>query len=183
MRMHPFPNVEEVDRYITERLLNSRFTATTMCLPLRPLTLSFNVPRVYLATSTTSATTPCWPHILQANYRSAARSSRRSPTTSTFCLVARASPPTGGIVTGRAMQKEAAEDLWNNAARIEPVKPRMFTDEPNLGANGTNGHANGHANGHYNGSNGNTNGNGNASIFEILDDDISLELDGTFYDI
>jgi type II secretory pathway predicted ATPase ExeA len=70
----------------------------------------------------------------------------------------------------RLLTDEAREELWNNKSRIEPAKPKMFQAEAKA-VNGTlNGAStNGHKNGKYN-------------SYSDLDDEINLEIgEGGFY--
>jgi type II secretory pathway predicted ATPase ExeA len=180
--MHAFPTVDEVDRYITERLSIAGSSDPNVFSPEAVdfiFQCSEGIPR--------NINNICDNAMLAAYSAGELQIGRKiiEEVADNLDMLPRrqGNSVDGGVVTGRAMKKEAAEDLWNNNSRLETAKPRMFTDEPQIIPHGTNGHSNGQANGHYKPSNGHANGNGNASIFEILDDDISLELDGTFYDI
>jgi general secretion pathway protein A len=76
------------------------------------------------------------------------------------------------VASSRVLTSEAREELWNNQTRVEKPKPMFKTETPVTNGNAGNG-------------NGNSSVNGAAqkSPFDDLDDDISLEIEevGGFY--
>jgi general secretion pathway protein A len=181
--MHPFPNVEEVDRYITERLLIAGSNEPNVFTPEAVDLIyqcSEGIPR--------NINNICDNAMLAAYSAGELVVGRRivEEVADNLDML----PRNAGIAaaetvldapSGRVLRADAAEDLWNGQHnRPKAVKGRMFTDEsPEPNGNGKaagNGYANGHANGH-------SNGNGNTLVFEDVDDDVSLEIDGFFYNV
>jgi general secretion pathway protein A len=198
--MHAFPTVEEVDRYITERLLIAGsgepnvFTREAVDFIFQ---CSEGIPR--------NINNLC-DNAMIAAYSNGERSvSRRIieevaenldmlPRTETLLAAdAKLDAPEGHV-----LRPTTADDLWAGQTRTAEVKPRVFSDEiqlPNLYSNGNgepspngNGHGidNGYINGSANGNggangNGNGNGNGHKPVIQENDDDDVLEIGGTFY--
>ncbi|MFN0139996.1 MAG: ExeA family protein [Pyrinomonadaceae bacterium] len=183
--MHAFPNVEEVDRYITERLLIAGSQQPTIFTPDAVEFLfrcSEGIPRninnicdnAMLAAYSSGDST-----ISRQIIEEVADNLDMLPRNEALHIAdAALDIPSEGHV----MRPEAGDDMMHGQARHEAVKPRMFNEELSIDGytNGAsrdrngNGHANG--NGHTNG-NGHSNGNG--LHFEKIDDDILLEIDDT----
>ncbi len=173
--MHAFPNVEEVDRYITERLLiagsqqPSVFTPEAVdfiyrCSEGIPRNINNICDNAMLAAYSNGE-----PSIGRQIIEEVADNLDMLPRNEALHAadVALDQP-----VEGNAMRPETADDMMYGQARHEAVKPRMFNEDLNLG-----GYTNGHAsNGNTNG-NGNGNSNGNGLHFENVEDDVMLEID------
>jgi type II secretory pathway predicted ATPase ExeA len=175
--MHAFPNVEEVDRYITERLLiagsqqPSVFTPDAVDLIFR---CSEGIPR--------NINNICDNAMLAAYSDGEQMIGRQviEETAENLDLLPRNEalhaadvaldlPPVGNV-----MRPDASDDMIYGQARHEAVKPRMFSEEIN---------PNGYTNGHLYETNGNGSTNGNGLHFESVEDDVTLEIDdvvGTF---
>ena len=224
--MHPFPNVEEVDRYISERLLIAGSSDPNVFTPGAVdfiYQCSEGIPR--------NINNICDNAMLAAYAAGEMVIGRQiiEEVADNLDMLPRnegiaAAEAVLDAPNGRVLRPEAADDLWNKPRRAENATPRVFNDPiPSNGNGHVNGHSNGHANsqakGYSNGSsnghaaegrsngysngasneysnrgsnghsndysngytNGHSNGNGSRPIIE--DDDISLELDGSFYDV
>jgi general secretion pathway protein A len=169
--MHAFPNVEEVDRYITERLLiaglqqPSVFTPDAVDFLFR---CSEGIPR--------NINNICDNAMLAAYSNGELVIGRQivEEVADNLDMLPRnealhiADAALGIPSEGHVMRPEASDDLMYGQARHEAVKPRMFRDKPN---------GNGYTNGVAHESNGNGHSNGNGLHFEKIEDDVMLEID------
>jgi general secretion pathway protein A len=203
--MHAFPSVEEVDRYITERLLIAGSSDPNVFTPGAVDLIyqcSEGIPR--------NINNIC-DNAMLAAYSAGEQTIGRKiieEVADNLDMLPRNDGVSAAEVAqdapgGRVLRSDAADDLWNSQSRIEVAKPRMFKEEQtesngNGHSNGqsdgnSKGYKNGHSNGNSNGNgtvhtNGYTNGSANGHSNGIVadpqfDDDVSLELDGIFYDI
>jgi general secretion pathway protein A len=180
--MHPYPNVDEVERYITERLLIAGSDEPNVFTPDAVdfvYQCSEGIPR--------NINNICDNAMLAAYSAGELVIGRQiiEEVAENLDLL----PRNEGIAAaesildapnGRVLRSDAAEDLWNGQARAEAARGRMFTEEPEILNIKTNGHSKTHTNGS---SNGHSNGNGHKPVLFENDDDVSLEIDGFFYDI
>lgn len=173
-KMHALPNVEEVERYITERLLIAGSDQPNIFTPGAIDFLfqcSEGIPRQInnlcdnsMLAAYAAGETIIGRQIVEEVADNLDLLPRRDVLKQTEKQMDTVAPQ------GRVLTAEAREELWNNQARVEQAKPKMFQTEapkPNGNGNGT--------------QNGNT--NGKHSRFDDLDDDISLEIEevGGFY--
>ena len=201
--MHPFPDVEEVDRYITERLMIAGsqdpnvFTPGAVdfiyqCAEGIPRNINNICDNAMLA-AYSAGEQVIGRKIIEEVAENLDMLPRNEGIAVAEAII--------DAPNGRVLRADAADDLWNRQPRVVTAKPRIFGEDSAVPSNPrTNGHTNGHMNGHSSGhSNGNTNGNSNGhpnghsnghknlnentSVFEELDDDVTLEIDGVFYDI
>ena len=180
--MHAFPSVEEVDRYITERMMIAGASQPNVFTP-GAVDLIFQcsegIPR--------NINNICDNAMLAAYSAGEQLIGRQviEEVADNLDMLPRhdavnAAEAAQDVVDGRVLRAGTREDLWEGKERTEAVKPRVFTQEleHNNGHSNGNGHTNG--NGHSNGhANGNGNGNGhksNGSAFADIDD-IHLEID------
>ena len=182
--MHSFPSVEEVDRYITERLSIAGSDQPNIFTPGAVdfiFQCSEGIPR--------NINNICDNAMLAAYSAGEQVIGRRiiENVADNLDMLPRndsmlAADAAMNVPNGRVLRSETSDDLWNGQARTERVKPRTFKEENSVG-NG-NSHSNGHPNGHSNGkSNGHSNGNSNGDLVFDDIDDVRLELDefiGTF---
>ncbi|MGB7202659.1 MAG: AAA family ATPase [Pyrinomonadaceae bacterium] len=183
--MHAFPNVEEVDRYITERLLiagsqqPSVFTPDAVDFLFR---CSEGIPR--------NINNICDNAMLAAYSNGALTIGRQiiEEVADNLDMLPRNEALHAADVAldmpseGNVMRPEASDDMIYGQARHEAVKPRMFNEELNINGytNGAARERNGNGNGNANGngrSNGNGHSNSNGLHFEKIEDDILLEID------
>jgi general secretion pathway protein A len=170
--MHSFPNVEEVDRYITERLLIAGSDQPNVFTPEAVdfiFKCSEGIPR--------NINNLC-DNAMLAAYSAGERAIGRQiieevaenldmlPQKASLVVTEAAlDAPNGGV-----LRSDATDDLWSGQARTEAIKPRVFKP----GTRPNNGHSNGNSNGYT---------NGDALVFEDVEDDVNLEigsLTGTF---
>ena len=181
--MHPFPSVDEVGRYITERLLiagsdqPSVFTQGAVDLIFQcsegiPRNINNLCDNAMLAAYAAGAQT-----ISREIIEEVADNLDLLPRNASVSAAATADEP---APVGHVMRVDASEEIWNGRPGVEPVKARMFRPDA---ANGQNlGNANGHANGRTNG-NATGHANGNAAPdpdyfeldFEELESDHDLD--------
>ncbi len=171
--MHSFPTVEEVDRYITERLLIAGSSQPNVFTPGAVdfiFQCSEGIPR--------NINNICDNAMLAAYSAGEQMIGRQiiEDVADNLDMLPRkdsmlAADAAFDVPSGRVMRAETRDDIWNGAARTEAVKPRVFKEENTNG--NVNGYSNGHANGH---SNGNANG---GLVFEDVDD-VRLEIDEFF---
>src|ERR1043166_176006 len=201
--MHPFPNVEEVDRYITERLVIAGSSQPQIFTPGAVdfiYQCSEGIPR--------NINNLCDNAMLAAYSEGEQVIGRQiiEQVADNLDLLPRKEvlhivEPILDAPVGRVLRAETEGELWTGQARTAAVKPRVFREETFVDgyANGhtneySNGHSNGYSNGHGNGnSHSNGNGNGHANgfafentgelIFEDVEDEVDLEIDGRFYKI
>jgi type II secretory pathway predicted ATPase ExeA len=164
--MHPFPNVEEVDRYITERLLIAGSTEPSVfttgavefvyqCSEGIPRQINNLCDNAMIAAYSAGDKT-IGRHIIEA----VADNLDMLPHNEGLI----ASDAALDAPNGRVLRTEVREEIQNGQARVEATKPRVFSHDASSG--------NRHANG---GSNGFADRNG--FIFEDPDDDVRLEIE------
>lgn len=187
-QMHAFPNVEEVDRYITERLLIAGSPQPSVFTPGAVdfiFQCSEGIPRQInnLCDNAMLAAYSAGEQIIGRQIIETVADNLDMLPRKDSLLAADAALD---APEGRVLRTNAGEEIAAGAARTEAVKPRVFTTEMPVLSAGSQGQANGHTNGYANGHhNGNGNGhlsdyaNGGATIFEEFEDDISLEIDGS----
>ena len=172
--MHSFPTVEEVDRYISERLLIAGskrpniFTTEAVDFIFQ---CSEGIPR--------NINNICDNAMLAAYSAGEQSIGRRiiEEVAENLDMLPRqdamhAAESAMDAPNGRVLRSGSNDDLWEGQARTEAVKPRMFKDE--IEPSNGNGHSNG--NGYSNG-NGNGHSNGESTlVFEDVDD-VKLEID------
>jgi type II secretory pathway predicted ATPase ExeA len=187
--MHAFPTVDEVERYITERLVIAGAADTNVFTPEAVdfiFQCSEGIPRninnlcdnAMIAAYSAGERT-----ISRAVIEEVADNLDLLPRTETL-LPADTSLD---VPNGHILRTDAIDDLWKGHGS-EATTPRVFSEEPKF----HNGHSNG--NGYVNG-NGSANGNGRVKeladekpsetsddlVLEYIDDDDVLEIGGTFY--
>lgn len=161
--MHSFPTVEEVDRYITERLLIAGSEQPSVFTPGAVdfiFQCSEGIPRQInnLCDNAMLAAYSAGEQIIgrQIIEKVAENLDMLPRKDNLIAADAALDAP-----NARVMRSDARDDLWNGQARTESVKPRVFkteNDNPN-----TNGGSNGYS-------------NGNGLVFEDVEDDVNLEL-------
>ncbi len=172
--MHAFPTVEEVDRYITERLLIAGSADPAIFTPEAVdfiFQCSEGIPR--------NINNLC-DNAMIAAYSSGERTVSRKiiedvaenldmlPRTETLLAAdAKLDAPNGHV-----LRSTTTDELWAGQARTEQVKPRVFSEEPRFNGNGN-------GNGHTVKMNGKANGNGQRPPLD--DNDDVLEIGGKFY--
>jgi len=190
--MHPFPNVEEVDRYITERLVIAGSKQPQVFTPGAVdfiFQCSEGIPR--------NINNLCDNAMLAAYSDGEQMIGRKiiEDVADNLDLLPRnellhVNEVIPDAPNGRVLRADAKDDLWTGEARTAAVKPRIFKAEGGIDReysdsypNGrTNGHSSDYSNGHSNGhSNGFSNGNTGELIFE--EEEIDLELGGRFFKI
>ncbi len=175
--MHAYPNVEEVDRYITERLLIAGSEQPSIFTPGAVdfiFQCSEGIPR--------NINNLCDNAMVAAYSDGEQVISRKiiEEVAENLDLLPRNESlhVNGSAMTapGRVMKSNTAEDLWNGQARTEAVKPRVFNEEAIF----ENGYSNSQSNGN---SNGHADETSDDLIFEDVEDEINIELGGRFYKI
>jgi len=174
--MHALPNVEEVERYITERLLIAGSQQPNIFTPGAIdfiFQCSDGIPR--------QINNLC-DNALLAGYAAGEQVVGRQiieqvadnldllPDQDRLILQER---KTENVSSSRVLKPEAREELWGNQSRVEPAVKKDVSSAPQNGGNGVNG-----------GGNGNNGGDSaKKDAFEELDDDVSLEIEeiGGFY--
>lgn len=176
--MHPFPNVEEADRYISERLLiagsdqPNLFTPEAVDFIFR---CSEGIPRNInnlcdnaLLSAYSSGETVIGRRTIEEVADNLDMLPRKDH------LIGADAAPT--VPDGHVMRSDVPDELWHGQQHAESHKPRMFkTDAPDIGENG-NERSNGNGNGNGNGK-GTENGIPSGFTFEVIDDEIRLEID------
>ncbi len=170
--MHSFPNVEEVDRYITERLLIAGSDQPSIFTPGAVdfiFQCSEGIPRQInnLCDNAMLAAYSAGEQIIGRQVVETVAENLDMLPRNENMLAAETSL---GQPQGRVLRADAKDDLWSGQARTEAVKPRMFKQDlpvENVNADLLSG---GYS-------------NGDTLIFEDVkdmdDDDVSLEL-GSF---
>ncbi|MEJ7622779.1 MAG: AAA family ATPase [Pyrinomonadaceae bacterium] len=176
--MHAFPNVEEVDRYITERLLIAGSEQPTVFTPGAVdfiYQCSEGIPRQInnLCDNAMLAAYSAGEQVISRQIiENVADNLDMLPRTDTL-LAADAALDLPG---NRVMRPEARDEMWNGQLRNEDMKPRMFKPE---GADSAPRKGKGNGNG-----NGSVEGYTNGRDFTLDDDeDVRLEIEelvGTF---
>lgn len=129
--MHPYPNVDEVNRYITERLLiagaddPNLFTQSAVDLIYQ---CSEGIPRNINNICDNAMLTA-----YAAGERLIGRQIIEGVAENLDLLPENVSvaPPAGNTAAGRTMRPEAREDLWDGLDRVEAAKPMFRTDSRN----------------------------------------------------
>lgn len=175
--MHPFPTVEEVDRYITERLLIAGSTQPSIFTPDAVdyiFRCSEGIPR-NINNICDNAMLSAYSNGEQMIGRQVIEDVAESLDMLPRNLALHAAEAALDSVDGHAMRPETGDDLLYGQARTESVKPRMFRDELDV---------NGYTNGRHRQSHGNGNDHGgrrahqNGRRVEDAEDDVMLEIDG-----
>lgn len=170
--MHSFPNVEEVDRYITERLLIAGSEQPNIFTPGAVdfiFQCSDGIPRQInnICDNALLAAYSAGEQVIGRQIIETVAENLDMLPRKDNLIAADASFDTPN---GRVLRAESSEDLWIGKARTEAVKPRVFTTEAPK-----NGHPNGYSNGNSNG-NGDGYANGGTLVFDDMEDDVSLEI-------
>lgn len=188
--MHPFPNVEEVDRYITERLVIAGSEQPEVFTPGAVdfiFQCSEGIPR--------NINNLCDNAMLAAYSEGEQMIGRKilEEVAENLDLLPRKSAlPTTGVAldapNGHVLIPNTKDDLWEGQERTAATKPRIFKEEIEPAIAYSNGHSNGKSKGNSNGksnghSNGFANGNGGRLIFEDIEEEVDLELGARFYKI
>jgi general secretion pathway protein A len=177
--MHPFPNVEEADRYISERLLIAGSDQPTLFTPEAVdfiFRCSEGIPRNInnlcdnaMLAGYSAGETLIGRQILEEVADNLDMLPRKDQLIGADASAA--------VSDSNVLRSDVPDELWHGQQQAEAFKPRMFkTDGPELGSNGDE-HSNGNGNGNGNRK---TNGSNNAPAdftFEVIDDEISLEID------
>jgi general secretion pathway protein A len=160
--MHAFPNVEEVDRYITERLMIAGSDQPNVFTPGAVdfiYQCSEGIPRQInnICDNAMLAAYSAGEQVIGRQIIEAvADNLDMLPRNEGIVAAEQAFQPP----SGRVLRADAKDDIWNGAARTENVKPRIFKPaEPTPEPVRQNGYT-----------------NGDSLIFEDLDDDVTLEL-------
>ncbi len=169
--MHSFPIVEEVDRYITERLLIAGSSQPNVFTPDAVdfiFRCSEGIPR-NINNICDNAMLAAYSAGVQMIGRQiieeVANNLDMLPQKDSMLAVESAFDAKGG----RVMRAETRDDIWNGAARTDAVKPRVFKEENANGNGNGNGYTNGHVTDHSTG-----------LVFDDIDDDVKLEIDEFF---
>src|ERR1035437_289432 len=192
--MHSFPNVEEVDRYITERLLIAGSDQPNIFTPGAVdfiFQCSEGIPRNInnLCDNAMLAAYSAGEQVISRQIiEEVADNLDMLPRNDALHIAVSATD----VPEGRVLRKDVPEELRSGQERTEAIKPRVFAHEfePNDHPNGhSNGNGNANGNGHSNGNghaNGNGHSNGNGHKNGNLNgrdpwtedyDDVSLEID------
>lgn len=161
-KMHALPNVDEVERYITERLLIAGSDQPNVFTPGAIdfiFQCSEGIPRQInnLCDNSMLAAYAAGEQIIGRQIiEEVADNLDLLPRNE--ALMSNEKALDNVALTGRVLTAEAREELWNNQARVEQAKPKMFKTEEKKPTN-------------------------HQPTFDDLDDDISLEIEevGGFY--
>jgi len=169
--MHPFPNVDEVERYITERLLIAGSDQPNIFTPGAIdfiFQCSEGIPRQInnicdnaLISSYAAGEQIIGRQLIEEVADNLDLLPRKD------ALIASEKTPENAPPAGRILTAEAREELWKNQNRVEQKSPKKFPSESP-------------GNGYVNGNGGS---NGKHHSFGDLDDEINLEIEevGGFY--
>ena len=169
-KMHALPNVDEVERYITERLLIGGSDQPNIFTPGAIdfiFQCSEGIPRQInnLCDNAMLAAYAAGEQIIGRQIIEEVADNRDLLPRKDALLASDSAVE--NVSSARVLTSEAREELWNNQARAEKPKPMFKTETPNQSSNG------------------NSNGSATAkkSPFDDLDDNISLEIEevGGFY--
>jgi general secretion pathway protein A len=181
--MHPFPNVDEVGRYITERLMIAGSAEPNVFTPGAVdfiFQCSEGIPR--------NINNICDNAMLaaySAGEQVIGRKIIEEVAENLDLLPRQENLAPADLITdvpaGRVLRPEAGEDIWNAQSRAENIRGRMFRPDVNDEHGPVNGHANGHSK-----SNGHSKANGHIDhvVFDDFEDDVRLEIEdigGSFY--
>jgi len=175
-KMHALPNVDEVERYITERLLIGGSDQPNIFTPGAIdfiFQCSEGIPRQInnICDNAMLAAYAAGEQIIGRQIiEEVADNLDLLPRKDALLANEKA---VENVSSARVLTSEAREELWNNQARAEKPKPMFKTEKPP-----TNGSSNGNG-----GGNSNVKTNDAKSPFDDMDDDISLEIEevGGFY--
>lgn len=175
-KMHALPNVDEVERYITERLLIGGSDQPNIFTPGAIdfiFQCSEGIPRQInnLCDNAMLAAYAAGEQIIGRQIiEDVADNLDLLPRREALLTNEKTLENVG---SSRVLTSEAREELWNNQVRAEKPKPMFKTETP---PTNTNSNANGNGNS-------NVNSNDKKSPFDDMDDDISLEIEevGGFY--
>ena len=169
--MHSFPNVEEVDRYITERLLIAGSDQPNVFTPGAVdfiYQCSEGIPRQInnlcdnaMLAAYSAGEQVIGRQIIETVAENLDMLPRRD------ALIA--AETSFDAPVGRVLRSDAKDDLWSGQTRTEAVKPRMFKQEAPAENRPTNTNSSLDSDGYI---------NGDRLAFEDLDDDVDLELGG-----
>lgn len=188
--MHAFPSVEEVDRYITERLLIAGSPQPNVFTPGAVdfiFQCSDGIPRQInnLCDNAMLAAYSAGEQVIGRQIIEQVAENLDMLPRKDALIAADAALDAQQAPNGRVLRPEARDDIQNGQLRNESVKPRVFTEDlpmaasrPTINGRG-NGNGNGRSNGYENGySNGHSNGYTNGGlVFEDVEDDVHLEID------
>ncbi len=159
--MHAFPNVEEVDRYITERLMIAGSEQPNIFTPGAVdfiFQCSEGIPRQInnICDNAMLAAYSAGEQVIGRQIIEAvAENLDMLPRKDTLLAADRGFD----VPNGRVLRSESQDDIWHGAARTEAVKPRVFKEEPVQEQAKQPSYS-----------------NGDSLIFEDLDEDVTLEL-------
>ena len=177
-KMHALPNTEEVERYITERLLIAGSDQPNLFTPGAIdfiFQCSEGIPRQInnLCDNSLIAAYAAGEQIIgRQTIEEVADNLDLLPRRDALITSEKAVET---VNTARVLTAQAREELWKNQTRLEPHSPKKFRAESSNGKL-----ANGNGNGN---SKGNGNGNGAHKPFDDFDDEVNLEIEevGGFY--
>lgn len=169
-KMHSLPNVEEVERYITERLLIAGSDQPNIFTPGAIdfiFQCSEGIPRQInnLCDNSMLTAYAAGEQIIGRQIiEEVADNLDLLPRNDALLANEKTVEEVG---SSRVLTAEAREELWNNQARVEKAKPMFKAEKPQTNVS----------------ANGNGNSNGKRPPFDDLDDDVSLEIEevGGFY--
>ena len=200
--MHAFPNVEEVDRYITERLLIAGSDQPNVFTPGAVdfiFQCSEGIPRNInnICDNAMLAAYSAGEQVIGRQIiEEVAENLDMLPQKRGHRMLPKRSLD---VPNGRVLRADAADDLWSGQPRVESAKPqsvqRRYSGQRQIkwlhewvhewhGSHIERQHANGHSTaGTRTAKRQYTNGNGGNLVFEEIEDDVNLEIDGSFYDV
>ncbi len=180
--MHSFPNVDEVDRYITERLVIAGSDQPNIFTPGAVdfiYQCSDGIPRQInnLCDNAMLAAYSAGEQVISRQIIETVAENLDMLPRKDELVAADAAQDTPG---GRVLRPEVQDELWDAQARTEAVKPRMFKPDaaPPNGNGKANGNGNGHSNGHAEARKDEEKPrytNGDSLVFEV-EDDVNLEI-------
>ncbi len=163
--MHSFPTVEEVDRYITERLVIAGSEQPNVFTPGAVdfiFQCSEGIPRQInnicdnaMLAAYSAGEQVIGRQIIEKVAENLDMLPRKDSLIAADMAQDAPSP--------RVLRSEASDDLWRGQARTEAVKPRVFKNDEPKPFSKSNGGSNGY-------------GNGSGLVFEDVEDDVNLEL-------
>ncbi len=171
-KMHALPNVEEIERYITERLLIGGSDQPNIFTPGAIdfiFQCSEGIPRQInnLCDNSMLAAYAAGEQIIGRQIVEEVADNLDLLPRNDALLTSEKSVE--NVSSARVLTNEAREELWSNQARAEKAKPMFKTEQTQSNGNAK--------------VSGNSNSNGQHSPFDDMDDDISLEIEevGGFY--
>ena len=183
--MHAFPSVQEVDRYITERLLIAGSQQPNVFTPGAVdfiFQCSEGIPRNInnICDNAMLAAYSAGEEVIGRQIIEEVANNLDMLPRNDALLAAEAILD---VPTSKVLRSDATEEIADGQARHEAIKPRVFAPDFELptqrAANGNgNGNSNGHSNGQSNGhSNGDSKGHENGNGLHFEEDDVSLEIE------